>query len=307
MITKKASNGTFWTDKEMNYLSKNYYSCSIQEIALILNRSVSSVRVKAQRMGLKKAENKIWTLEEQQYLEDHWGDINYQTLAKRLKRSPEAIRMRAHRLGYPSYQLSQDGITLIELAKALRVDYKKVRRWVDGPSGHSLPSFRIKISDKQRKRLVNLDKFWRWAKKNRGLIDFNLLEKNSLGAEPPWVDEQRKQDYYDKQKRLKHSTWTTKEEQLLDQLVNEFKYSYREIATRLGRSEKVIAHKLLDLNIMARPLKAERKIWTEKETDMLLSLVEAGIDYSTIADKLERSETAIRGKIRKIKASGFGL
>lgn len=300
MAERKASNGTFWTEKEIAYLKENYYIVSaITEIATALKRSPSSVRVKAQRLGLKKRESRHWTQEELDYLEDQWGAFTYESIAKKLNRTPEAVRVKAIHLGYPSYQLSQDGITLIELSQALKVDYNKIQRWV---ANLSLPTYSIKISSKQKKKLIALDKFWKWAKANKELIDFSRMERNILGAEPSWVVEQRKQDFYNLQKRIKHSCWTKDEERQLKYLVNEFKYTYSEIADRLNRSEKMIAQKLVDLNIKARPIRAESKKWTAEETIALLKMVEEGSSKSELVKRFRRSETAILGKLRKIKS-----
>lgn len=299
MVERKASNGTFWTEKEIAYLQENYFTApTIAEIASALKRSPSSVRIKAQRLGLKKCEKRPWTKAELDYLEDRWGDVNYATIAKSMNRTPEAVRVKAVQLGYPSYQLSQDGITLTDLANALKVDYKKVQRWT---RSLGLPTITIKISDKQRKKLIALDKFWKWAKANRELIDFTRIERNILGAEPAWVFEQRKQDFYDLQKRIKHSCWTKEEERQLKYLVNEFKYTYSEIADQLNRPEKMIAQKLVDLNIKARPIRAESKKWTTEETLALLKMVEEGSSKSELVKRFRRSETAISGKLRKIR------
>lgn len=36
-------------------------------------------------------------------------------------------------------------------------------------------------------KVINLDEFWKWAEKNRTIIDFSQLEENVLGKEPEWL------------------------------------------------------------------------------------------------------------------------
>ncbi|EIM05322.1 phage protein [Planococcus antarcticus DSM 14505] len=251
----------------------------------------------------KRKIRRPWTKEELLYLDDKWGSFNYVLIAEKLERTPEAVKMKAIRLGYSNFQLSQDGVTLVELAAALQSDYKKLRRWVDR---YDLPVFKVKITDKQRKIMVNIDSFWKWSNLHRELIDFSKLEKNTFGAEPDWLNEQRKNDFLNKDKKIKNSYWTDQEEQKLVRFVSEFRYTYTEIAAEMSRSEKTIAQKLIDLEIKARPLKSGPQKWSIEETVKLFGMMNQGCSKVEMAKSFNRSETAISGKLRKIKAGKDG-
>ena len=49
--------GTEWSTKELEFLKSNYPSMSYKELARATNRTVAAIRVKASRMGLKKAKD----------------------------------------------------------------------------------------------------------------------------------------------------------------------------------------------------------------------------------------------------------
>lgn len=239
-----------------------------------------------------------WTQEEKDVLEESWGQVSYVAIAKKLGRTPEAVRVQAIRLGYSSFQLSCDGMSVNELAEVLQVDYKKVRRWINNKG---LPSFKIRITKKQSKIMINLDSFWKWLKKNQDLVDFSRVEKGLLGAEPSWLEDKRKADYYNRDKYRKNKKWTSAEEQKLISLVNQFKYTYKEVSELLGRSEAFINQKLIDLDVKARPLKQDRKSWLKDDDELLLKLYLEGVTTRDIAKKLDRSQTSIKGRIQKLK------
>lgn len=241
-----------------------------------------------------------WTKDDLEYLEEKWGIINSQKIAENLGRSPDAVAAKARRLGYSNFKLSQDGITIGELSNVLQVDYKKIRRWM---KKYKFPSFVIKVTQKQRIKMINIDSFWKWAKSYSHLIDFTLLEENALGAEPSWVKKERQSDYLlVSQKRQTNKQWSKQEERQLVSYVNEFKYSYEEISKLVTRSEKVIAHKLIELGVKARPLKANPKKWELNETVKLMGMMNEDIVIKEMANEFGRSETAISGKIRKLKS-----
>lgn len=301
MNQEKPLNGRYWTEDELAYLKAKYQGAqSIERIASSLDRSRSSVLNKAQLLGLRSkggSRHKRSSQKELDYLEENWGSVNYYGIAKKLKRTPESVRVKAIRLGYANYQMSQDGLTLNELAAIIGTDYNKLRRWIDH---RELPTFTAKITKNQQKIMINIDEFWKWARQHKELIDFSSMDRNALGAEPEWVDRQRKWERENPAQQLRMNYWTREEEIRLEGLVNEFKYTYREMAERLRRSESVIAQKLIDLDIKARPIKAEAKKWTSEETLELMKMIEEGSSKAEMAKRLKRSETAIKGKIRKM-------
>lgn len=160
---------------------------------------------------------------------------------------------------------------------------------------------RIKKVKKNSFYIVNLDEFWQWAEKNRGLLDFSKLEENILGKEPEWVKEKRRLDR-ERNQRYKNKTipWTKTEDEQLIFLLRQQKYTYHEISRRLRRTEGAILRRIIDLNIKDRPLRAKKQAWTEEKKGMLIQLIEKGYCYELIAEQLEYSSKAIRGFVYRM-------
>jgi predicted transcriptional regulator len=87
----------YWTDKETEYLTKNWGLISIELLAKELNRSKPSIKNKVNDLGLERLVKK-WTNEEIEYLSKNWGLIEIKTLEKNLKRSRRAIHIKASSL-----------------------------------------------------------------------------------------------------------------------------------------------------------------------------------------------------------------
>ncbi|AQQ55259.1 helix-turn-helix domain-containing protein [Planococcus lenghuensis] len=291
-----------WSASEIEFLKEFHAeNSSLSEIAMALGRSVSSVQNKAQKLGLYNKggnDNQRWTAEEVAYLDDQWGVLNYHAIAKKLERTPEAVRVKAYGLGYSSFLLSQDGITLTALGKALHVNYSTLRRW---ERLYGLPAQPVKTTETRRKPIISLSAFWEWAAKNRNGIDFSRIAPHALGVEPEWVREQRQQDVHDKRKKKRYSNWTETEEKWLLLLVKQGKYTYKELAGLLNRPENTIVKKLNDCKFTARPLKASPRRWKEEDVETLLNLRRKGFTLREIADQLGRSEMAVKGKYQKLK------
>lgn len=140
--------------------------------------------------------------------------------------------------------------------------------------------------------------FWKWAKDNRTFIDFSKVEIGILGEEPAWVKDQRKADILFSQ--YKRTPWTNDEDSLLKSMLNLYRYSYRDISIRLKRTEGAIKRRMLDLKIKQRPLKADNhNPWTDEETSILNDLLSKGYKAEVIAEYIDRSALAIKGKIER--------
>jgi hypothetical protein len=245
---------------------------------------------------------KHWTKEEITYLEERWGESPIPYIAKRLNRSVEAVKLKAARLGLGRHLHSGDYVTLNQLMKALG------RRQV---TGYDITSFvekrgfpvREKTSYKRSYRVVYLDEFWEWAEKNRAFIDFSKVERGILGKEPPWVEDQRKAD--ELYALYNRKPWTKKEDSILKTMLNAYRYSYRDISVRLRRTEGAIKRRILDLGLKQRPLKADtHNPWTEEEERKLIELYNKGYRPEVMAEFIERSALAIRGKIERMQMEG---
>lgn len=137
---------------------------------------------------------KQWTEKEEAYLQDKWGTVSIKGLSKALGRSENAIIVRAQRLGCGAHLESDVRISLNQFMLALyggaQMGGYTTNRLIQ--NGLPVKWHRVK---KNRFRVIDIEDFWKWAEKNKSLLDFSRFNKYTLGAEPDWVDEKRKADY----------------------------------------------------------------------------------------------------------------
>lgn len=242
---------------------------------------------------------KNWTIEEKEYLEDNWGLKSVPTIAKNLNRSIDAVVVMKNRIGLGSFLDSGEYITFNQLKLALNINggsgYKNIS-WV---KNRNFPIKTKKVLNNSF-QVVYLEDFWKWAEQYQTFIDWFKVEKNILGKEPEWVDQQRKISY--KTKRIiKMTPWTNIEDEYLKSLISEYKYSYKEIAEKLSRTEGAIIRRCQDLNIKGRPIKADNHIkWTYEELIKLRELLLNRTSYELMSKEIGRGTKAIRGTVYRL-------
>ena len=164
-----------------------------------------------------------------------------------------------------------------------------------------MPIHYKKRSNKSRVRIVYLDEFWEWAAEHRSFLDFSQMEEYALGWEPDWVADQRSKDF---RKRLSHRTdpWTPLEDQRLRNLLEQHRFTWPELSKELGQSEGAIARRIRDLKIEGRPIRANPHAgsWTPEAVAVLKAGILNGDPYSLIAQKIGKSEKAVRGYVYRI-------
>lgn len=244
--------------------------------------------------------NTKWSPEDEAYLKDKWGTISIPAIANNLGRSVSAIKIRAQRLGLGPVLMSGDYITLNQLLIAVKGTNTggnyAMKSWVEN---RGLLVHTKKVVNNSFK-VVYLDEFWEWAKKNRSFIDFSKMEPLILGAEPDWVAEQRKKDFHAFNLQRK-DLWTSAEDSRLILLLKQQKYGYAELSEMLHRSAGAIQRRCTDLGIKDRPIKADNHSkeakWTDGDFEILADGIRHGDSYMQIGKLLGKSEKAIRGKV----------
>lgn len=262
--------------------------------------------------------NTKWTKEEEQYLQDNWGTLSVKTLAKNLGRSENAINVRKHRLGLGSFLENGDYITFNQLKCAIGIGGGTGYMNISWIRNRNFPIHTKRVNQNSFK-IVYLDEWWKWAEKNRDLLDFSKFEENMLGEEPAWAKEKRKLDFEKNQKYIT-TPWTKAEDDKLIRLVQKQKYTYLELSKMLRRTDGAITRRLLDLGISDRPIReSPHNLWTDDDFYQLGEMIKGGYSYPIIAERLNKSAKAVRGKVyctyltenldkaRKIMADGnFG-
>lgn len=198
---------------------------------------------------------KQWTEKEEAYLQDKWGTVSIKGLSKALGRSENAIIVRAQRLGCGAHLESDVRIPLNQFMLALyggaQIGGYTTNRLIQ--NGLPVKWHRVK---KNRFRVIDIEDFWKWAEKNKSLLDFSRFDKYTLGAEPDWVDEKRKADYKKMQLHGQHNAaWTKAEDDKLRYLLEKNRYTYSELAQELRHSEGAVKRRILDLGIETRPVR----------------------------------------------------
>lgn len=241
--------------------------------------------------------NRKWTKEDVEYLKEKWGNVSISSIAKKLNRSVNAVKLKAKRLGLGPMLENGSYVTLNQVAIALTGRpfssyYKK--SWIEN---RGMPVHSKKVI-KNTFKIVYLDEFWKWAEKNRSFLDFSKMEPLTLGKEPAWVNEQRKKDYKSNALQRK-DRWTPYEDDKLRYLLKQQKYGYAEVAEILYRSEGAIQRRCMDLGIRERPVKADigGNLWTDDMYRIITKGIKNGDSYSLIANRIGKSEKAVRGKV----------
>ena len=246
-------------------------------------------------MGL----GKNWTPEEEAWLREKWGTVSIDGICKRLNRTKAAIMIRVQRLDLPPFLESGEYVSMHQLLKALGYGgchTYTIKSWVEN---RGFPMRLKKRSSKAEIKVVYLEEFWTWAEQNRSFVDFSRMQPMALGAEPPWLQEQRRNDYRSFALQKK-TPWTKEEDNRLRDLLGQFRYGYAELSSMLCRSEGAILRRARDLGLRERPVKADNHgdtaAWRPEHYRILADGIRGGISYSIIADQLGKSEKAIRGK-----------
>lgn len=132
-------------------------------------------------MGIKPN----WTTVEIETLEEMWGKASIPCIAKTLKRSIAAIKLKAGREGLGPHLQSGKEITFMVLLQAIGREGSFSYLSKSWPE-HEFP-IRYKKVNQCKFAVVDIDDFWKWAKKHKWLLDFSKFETNALGKEPDWV------------------------------------------------------------------------------------------------------------------------
>lgn len=245
-----------------------------------------------------------WTQEELNYLMDSWGQVSIATIAKNLNRSKNAVQIKAVRLGLGPFLDAGEYVTLNKLMNEVCGHYVgktyTVKQWIE----KGLPVKTKKVNNCSFK-IIYLNDWWDWAEENMTLIDFSKLEPRALGKEPKWLEEKRKADIL-KNRQFKSTPWTKADDALLIDMLNSYKYTYRELSLRLQRTEGAIKRRMITLGIKARPLKMpNHNKWKDEEVKLLIHLYYKGYCKNTIANYINRSSQACGGKIERLIKDGI--
>lgn len=244
--------------------------------------------------GVRKV--KSWSDEHLDYLLDNWGSKSISVIAENLNRTVYAIMNKARRNKLGSFLDSGDYITLNQLFIALGrgngATYTK-NTWIK----LGLPTHRKKVNTSSYK-VVYIYEFWKWAKEYRMRIDFSKMQPLALGDEPEWAKEQRTADILFR--KYKIQDWTNEEDHTLINLLNTYKYTYKELSLKMLRTEGAIKRRIQDLSLKVWPLREPpHSEWTEEQLRIVRDMYSKGYRADVIKEYIDKSAQAIQGRIER--------
>ena len=237
-----------------------------------------------------------WTKQEYDYLQDKWGTVSLRSIAKNLNRSENAVKLKVVRMGLGSFLTSGEYVSWHQFLLALGVaggQGYKTKSWIEN-RGFPIKTKRVNNCSF---KVVYIKDWWKWAENNKYFLNFSNFEELSLGEEPSWVKEKRRHDIDINRKYIK-TPWNKTEDERLIKLCNDFKYTYSDIARMMRRTEGAIQRRCIDLKLSARPLReSPHSTWEEWQFTKLYELIDIGVDYEAMSEKIGKSVKAIRGKV----------
>lgn len=249
-----------------------------------------------------------WSEEEIQYLKNNWGVLSIPTISKNLNRPVGGIKVKAYRIGLDQHLYSGGKVTLNLVIKSL--GYNSYTWMTKQFLKYGCPIQNKKVNNKSFK-VVDIDEFWNWAKENQDILNFRCFEENSLGLEPEWVKDKRKQDKLNIKKLNKNKLWTSEEEALLIAKLKSYRYTCTDLAKEFNRTEAAILRKISKMKIQYRPVpKNDKKIneitWTNKENENFIRLYKSGYSIKEISDTLRKSEELIEERVNLLNSQFKG-
>lgn len=234
-----------------------------------------------------------WTIKDKEYLIEHYGVDSIPSISKHLKRTIRAVLEKIKKMELGEAKHATEYINATELAEALGRSKSTIIRWI---SGKGLPSTYKVITQKDKIHRIDIEKFWKWCKDNLHSMKWELYERNSLGVEPKWLDEEIKK--YNKNRVEKSCTeWTE-----ADKCYLEYYYKQglkaKEIAKRLGRTQSSIQARLSILKVERKSINLP---WQPIEIEMLLKMRKEKYTLPTIADELGRSLASVSVKWHRLE------
>ena len=246
---------------------------------------------------------KKWTKADEEYLQEAWGRAGLQTIAKNLGRTPDAVVCRIHHMRLPPGLRNGDRISFNQFIIALQgtsVNSSYMKKRLED-AGFPLHRQTIRGANGFRFTTVDIEEFWQFAEKNKGLFDFSRMEQHVFGFEPEWAALKRRMDAERLRNGRKHNDpWTKGDDAELHRLLKKHCHTYTEIAGRLRRSEGAIKRRIQTLGIKERPVREPDRAWSEAEERRLMEMMEQGCGFDNIARELGRTALCVRGKHERI-------
>ncbi len=265
---KLTTNKKTWTDIEVENLAFLAKYKTPQEITVIINRSINSIRKKAKKNNIYflKVDRK-WTKEDEDLLKDMFGECTYETMSKKLNRSVLALRKKAAKLKLGKMMEKTEYLSVTEIVEILNINHSKVRKWTK--LGLNLK--KKKVTKNYFYYGITVDDLLLFLKENQDLWDSSELKENIFYKEEEWLLIKKAEDK--KKAKKENKIWTNKTMKTALELYKE-NYSYESIANILGVTKNSVANHLAKF-------KEERNQYKENTTSQKKLCKELKISETT--------------------------
>jgi hypothetical protein len=247
-----------YTDIEIQFIRDNISGMSFKEIASALNRSTSAVKNAAYKRDLKRDNKHVWTAEEDQYLRDFYPNVDSIQLANDLNLNRYAVLNRAYILGIKKsnefikamgYKVSKDPASIALRYKKGNVPYNTGKRMheylssetIENIKAHSFKKGNIPANTKyDGYERINVDGYievrvskGKFVQKHR-LIWEERHGKIPAGTNIQFRDGIRQHCVYENLYAI------TREEQMIDNSINNYPPEARQSLRLIGKISKLI-------------------------------------------------------------------
>jgi len=191
-------------------------------------------------------EGKHWTQEEIEKLEDMVGIYSFEEIGEKLGRTALGVEKKLVKLGFCDTKINAGYLSLHEVSQALNVNGSVIKGW---KKKYDFPLFNKSLRYtglKNKSHYVKPDSFWKWAFKNKDVINLTRYELGSIIPEPAWLKEAIKEQSASIPKNTR-VLWTPEEETRLWYSRYQLKMTIAELAIEFGRSKNSVQRKLENL------------------------------------------------------------
>jgi transposase len=174
---------------------------------------------------------KDWTPEEEAYLEKSYDKRGVPFIAKKLKRTKNSVKRKAQSMGMNAY--IGEKLYVKALARCFDCDSSVINRWI---SKYNLPHS-IVIRGQATCKLIEQDKFWKWAEQHQDLIPWSKYDIGTILPEPEWVRKKIREYSY------KNNRKSISDYDILSVVSLRRKgYTFPQISKELGRTLDSVKH-----------------------------------------------------------------
>lgn len=172
-----------------------------------------------------------WTKQEEDFLEKWYNKKGVSYFANKLNRTEDSIKRKAQKMGLNAYIC--DRLYVKTIAKCFNCDSVVINRWI---LKYGLP-FSIVTRGQLTCKLIEQEKFWKWAEEHANLIPWHKYERGTILPEPNWIKEHiREYAYKNNRKRISEN------DKLSVIFLRRKGYTFKQISKETSRTLDSVKH-----------------------------------------------------------------